>query len=72
MFMQQTAAIIQHKVMQELERLLETDVEVVSGGDLTRNQQLVLDYRARCRRVLENTLEAMNMEELFGEDEDEE
>jgi len=72
MFMQQTAAIIQHKVMQELERLLETDVEVVSGGDLTRNQQLVLDYRARCRRVLENTLEAMNMEELFGEDENEE
>ncbi|KAH7158967.1 hypothetical protein DER46DRAFT_610821 [Fusarium sp. MPI-SDFR-AT-0072] len=70
MFLQQTAAIIQHKVMQELERLLETDVEVVGGGDLTRNQQLALDYRARCRRVLENTLEAMNMEELFGEDEE--
>ncbi|KAI8662940.1 hypothetical protein LRP88_07143 [Fusarium phalaenopsidis] len=70
MFLQQTAAIIQHKVMQELERLLETDVEVVGGGDLTRNQQLALDYRARCRRVLENTLEAMNADELFG-DEDE-
>ncbi|KAI1055907.1 hypothetical protein LB506_009314 [Fusarium annulatum] len=70
MFLQQTAAIIQHKVMQELERLLETDVEVVGGGDLTRNQQLALDYRARCRRVLENTLEAMNMEELFGEDDE--
>lgn len=70
MFLQQTAAIIQHKVMQELERLLETDVEVVGGGDLTRNQQLALDYRARCRRVLENTLEAMDADELFG-DEDE-
>ncbi|KAF9780669.1 hypothetical protein IL306_015266 [Fusarium sp. DS 682] len=70
-FLQQTAAIIQHKVMQELERLLETDVEVVGGGDLTRNQQLALDYRAKCRRVLENTLEAMDMEELFGKDEDE-
>ncbi|KAF5023883.1 hypothetical protein F66182_4042 [Fusarium sp. NRRL 66182] len=71
-FLQQTAAIIQHKVMQELERLLETDVEVVGGGDLTRNQQLALDYRARCRRVLENTLEAMDMEELFGAEEEEE
>ncbi|OBS25767.1 hypothetical protein FPOA_06302 [Fusarium poae] len=71
MFMQQTAAIIQHKVMQELERLLETDVEVVGGGDLTRNQQLALDYRARCKKVLENTLEAMDMDELFGEDEEE-
>ncbi|KAF4996836.1 hypothetical protein FDECE_12292 [Fusarium decemcellulare] len=70
-FLQQTAAIIQHKVMQELERLLETDVEVVVGGDLTRNQQLALDYRARCRRVLENTLEAMDMNELFGDDDDE-
>ncbi|KAF4976867.1 hypothetical protein FZEAL_6532 [Fusarium zealandicum] len=71
MFLQQTAAIIQHKVMQELERLLETDVEVVGGGDLTRNQQLVLDYRARCRRVLENTLEAINSDELFGEEDEE-
>ncbi|KAM0201781.1 hypothetical protein ACHAPA_009518 [Fusarium lateritium] len=71
-FMQQTAAIIQHKVMQELERLLETDVEIVGGGELTRNQHLALDYRARCKQVLENTLEAMNMEELFGEDEEEE
>ncbi|RGP76098.1 hypothetical protein FLONG3_5489 [Fusarium longipes] len=71
MFMQQTAAIIQHKVMQELERLLETDVEVVGEEDLTRNQRLALDYRARCRKVLENTLEAMNTEELFGEDEEE-
>ncbi|KAF5246951.1 hypothetical protein FAUST_1006 [Fusarium austroamericanum] len=70
-FMQQTAAIIQHKVMQELERLLETDVEVVGGGDLTRNQQLALDYRARCKKVLETTLEAMDMDELFGEDEEE-
>ncbi|KAF7533756.1 hypothetical protein G7Z17_g13463 [Cylindrodendrum hubeiense] len=70
-FLQQTAAIIQHKVMQELERLDETDVEVVGGGDLTRNQQLALDYRARCRRVLENTLEAMDADGLFGQGEDE-
>lgn len=71
MYLQQTAAIIQHKVMQELERLDETDVEVVGGGDLTRNQQLALDYRARCRRVLENTLEAMDANGLFGQGEGE-
>ncbi|KAF7563128.1 hypothetical protein G7046_g1022 [Stylonectria norvegica] len=65
-YLQQTAAIIQHKVMQELDRLEETDVEVVGGGDLTANQKLALDYRARCRRVLENTLEAMSTDELFG------
>ncbi|KAK7429035.1 hypothetical protein QQZ08_004442 [Neonectria magnoliae] len=69
-YLQQTAAIIQHKVMQELERLDETDVEVVGGGDLTHNQQLALDYRARCRRVLENTLEAMDTDGLFGEEDE--
>lgn len=69
LYLQQTAAIIQHKVMQELERLDETDVEVVGGGDeFTQNQRLALDYRARCRRVLENTLEAMNPDEIFGQD----
>ncbi|KAM5350466.1 hypothetical protein ACJ41O_006971 [Fusarium nematophilum] len=69
-YVQQTAAIIQNKVLRDLERLQETDVEVVSG-DLTRNQKLALDYRARCRQVLENTLEAMDMEGLTGEDEEE-
>ncbi|KAF4121977.1 set domain protein [Geosmithia morbida] len=62
--MEHTVAIIQHKVMQELERLDETEVEVAAGDEeaLTANQRLALDYRARCRAVLENTLEAMGDE----------
>lgn len=58
----QTAAIIQNKVMQELERLNETDVEVDDGerARLTPCQKLALDYRDRCRVVLESTLEMMN------------
>lgn len=62
--LEQTVALIQHKVLQELERLDETDVDVI-GGDLdllTRNQRLALDYRARCRQVLENTLEAIRLD----------
>lgn len=66
-FLQQTAAIIQHKVFQELERLDETDVEVSGDGELTQNQQSALDYRARCRQVLENTLEAIDSDGLFDE-----
>lgn len=66
-YLQQAAAIIQHKVWHELERLNETDVEVV-GGDLTPNQKLALDYRERCRRVLENTLEAMDLDGLFDDE----
>lgn len=58
--LEQTVAVIQHKVMQELERLSETDFEVDGdGSDLTRNQKLALEYRARCRAVLESTLEDM-------------
>ena len=59
--LEHTMAIIQHKVMQELERLEETDVEVSPGDEeaLGRNQRLALEYRQRCRMVLENTLEAM-------------
>ncbi|OAQ71022.1 SET domain-containing protein [Pochonia chlamydosporia 170] len=70
MFLQQTVAIIQHKVLQELERLSETDVEVVGGdeGDLTRNQRLALDYRGRCRKVLEGVLESMSGDEIFDDD----
>lgn len=62
--LEHTMAIIQHKVMQELERLEETDVEVPPGAEeaLTRNQRLALEYRQRCRTVLENTLESMGVE----------
>ncbi|ODA83883.1 hypothetical protein RJ55_02399 [Drechmeria coniospora] len=66
--LEQTAAVIQHKVLQELERLDETDVEIV-GGDvdlLTANQRLALDYRDRCRKVLESTLEAIGRDEMLG------
>ena len=63
--LEHTMAIIQHKVMQELERLDETDVDVAPGEEaaLTNNQRLALEYRKRCRAVLENTLEAMEAEE---------
>ncbi|POR32960.1 Protein-lysine N-methyltransferase EFM1 [Tolypocladium paradoxum] len=69
LYLEQTVAVIQHKVLQELERLNETDVEVV-GGDLdllTRNQRLALDYRERCRQVLENTLGAMSQDEVLND-----
>ncbi|KAG6060632.1 hypothetical protein E4U17_003804 [Claviceps sp. LM77 group G4] len=67
----QTVAIIQHQLLQELERLNETDVEVVDGdeADLTGNQRLALDYRARCRAVLEQVLEAIDGDDVFGDDE---
>lgn len=60
-FVEQTAAVIQHKVLQELERLDETEVEVAEEDRerLTANQRLALEYRRRCRAVLESTLEAM-------------
>lgn len=60
-FVEQTAAVIQHKVLQELERLDETEVEVAEEDRerLTGNQRLALEYRGRCRAVLESTLEAM-------------
>ncbi|KAM0261019.1 hypothetical protein ACHAQJ_002458 [Trichoderma viride] len=66
-FLEQTVAIIQHKVLQELERLNETDMEVV-GEDaelLSPNQRLALEYRERCREVLENTLGAMGEDEMM-------
>ncbi|KAK5989271.1 Ribosomal lysine N-methyltransferase set10 [Cladobotryum mycophilum] len=71
--LEQTVAIIQHKVLQELERLNETDVEVL-GSDrelLSQNQRLALEYRERCRQVLENTLTAMSEDELLRFDEEE-
>ncbi|RFU74389.1 hypothetical protein TARUN_7864 [Trichoderma arundinaceum] len=69
-FLEQTVAIIQHKVLQELERLNETDMEVV-GEDaelLSPNQRLALEYRERCRQVLENTLGAMGDDEMMQYD----
>ncbi|TFB01894.1 Ribosomal lysine N-methyltransferase set10 [Trichoderma ghanense] len=69
-FLEQTIAIIQHKVLQELERLNETDMEVV-GEDaelLSPNQRLALEYRERCRMVLENTLTAMGEDEFMQDD----
>lgn len=71
LYLEQTVAIIQHKVLQELERLNETDVEVV-GGELTRNQKLAFDYRERCRLVLEGTLEAMDADEFLTTEEEQE
>ncbi|KAI5457413.1 hypothetical protein BGZ63DRAFT_365025 [Mariannaea sp. PMI_226] len=68
--LQHTAAIIQHKVMQELERLYETEIEVPEGADLTHIQQLALTYRAQCKQVLETTLEAMQGDELLAEDDE--
>ncbi|KAL7896263.1 hypothetical protein HDV63DRAFT_385289 [Trichoderma sp. SZMC 28014] len=70
-YLEQTVAIIQHKVLQELERLNETDMEVV-GDDvelLSPNQRLALEYRERCRRVLENTLGTMGEDEMMQYDE---
>lgn len=59
--LQQTIAVIQHKLLQELERLEETDVEVDEDQReaLTRNQQLALWYRESCRQVLEAALESI-------------
>lgn len=56
MYLEQTVAIIQHKMLQELERLDETDVEVVDGEVVEGNQKLALHYRERCRAVLEGVL----------------
>ncbi|KAL7809080.1 hypothetical protein V8C26DRAFT_412384 [Trichoderma gracile] len=69
-FLEQTIAIIQHKVLQELERLNETDMEVV-GEDaelLSPNQRLALEYRERCRMVLENTLAAIGEDEVVEDE----
>ncbi|PHH67595.1 hypothetical protein CDD82_1295 [Ophiocordyceps australis] len=65
-FLDQTIAMIQHKVLQELERLNETeyDVDLVNLALLTPNERLALDYRERCRNVLDNTLEAIDADAI--------
>ncbi|KAK2001715.1 SET domain-containing protein [Colletotrichum falcatum] len=58
----QTVAIIQDKVLQELERLDQSEFEMDEAG-ATRNQRMAYHYRRQCRRVLENVLESMVMPE---------
>jgi protein-histidine N-methyltransferase len=57
--LEQTMAIIQNKVLQDLERLDESEFEV-DPESLTKNQTLALDYRSRCRNVLMNVLESID------------
>lgn len=61
--LEQTVAIVQHKALQELEKLEQSDFEVGEGQeeDLTRNQRMAWVYRAQCRRVLETVLESLEM-----------
>ncbi|KAI9155417.1 Ribosomal lysine N-methyltransferase set10 [Paramyrothecium foliicola] len=67
-YLEQTVAIVQHKVFRELERLNETDVEVAGAGELDKNQKLALEYRERCRQVLESTLEAIDSDDFFEQE----
>lgn len=65
--LEQVVGTIQGKLIQELEKLNEHDVEVDEEDLelLTRNQKLAIDYRQRCRVVLERALEAMDKDEYF-------
>ncbi|KXH46081.1 SET domain-containing protein [Colletotrichum salicis] len=56
----QTIGIIQHKVLQELERLDQSEFEM-EEAEATRNQIMAYRYRRQCRKVLENVLESMEM-----------
>ncbi|KAK1574047.1 SET domain-containing protein [Colletotrichum navitas] len=58
----QTVAIIQDKVLQELERLDQSEFEMEEAG-ATRNQLMAYHYRRQCRKVLENVLESMVLPE---------
>ncbi|PHH59442.1 hypothetical protein CDD81_3202 [Ophiocordyceps australis] len=71
-YLVQTIAMIQHKVLQELQRLNETEVEVAGNNWalLTPNERLALDYRDRCRKVLDNTLEAIARDGILADDVD--
>ncbi|KAH6695710.1 SET domain-containing protein [Plectosphaerella plurivora] len=63
--LEQTIAIVQHKALQELEKLEQSDFEVEEDQeeDLTWNQRMAWEYRAQCRRVLESVLESLEMPE---------
>lgn len=65
--LEQVVGTIQGKLIQELEKLNENDVEVDEEDLelLTRNQKLAIDYRQRCRVVLERALEAIDKDEYF-------
>lgn len=54
-------ATVQHKALQELEKLDESEIEVDEGqvAELTRCQALAVGYRRRCREVLEAVLEGI-------------
>ncbi|KAK1721456.1 hypothetical protein CaCOL14_011935 [Colletotrichum acutatum] len=56
----QTIGIIQHKVLQELERLDQSEFEM-EEAESTRNQIMAYRYRRQCRKVLESVLESMEM-----------
>ncbi|KAH7368068.1 SET domain-containing protein [Plectosphaerella cucumerina] len=63
--LEQTVAIVQHKALQELEKLEQSDFEVdeEQEEDLTRNQRMAWEYRRQCRRVLETLLESLEVPE---------
>ncbi|KOS19354.1 Ribosomal N-lysine methyltransferase set10 [Escovopsis weberi] len=65
--LEQAAAVIQHKLLQELERLDETEVWVTgdeASRSLSPRARLALEYRRSCRQVLEGCLERMEMDGL--------
>ncbi|KAF6835502.1 SET domain-containing protein [Colletotrichum musicola] len=62
--LEQTVAIVQYKVLQELERLDQSETELEDEAAATRNQVTALRYRAQCRKVLETVLETMEMPDV--------
>lgn len=54
-------ATVQHKALQELEKLDQSEIEVDEAqmAELTRCQALAVGYRRRCREVLEAVLEGI-------------
>ncbi|KAF4899788.1 Ribosomal lysine N-methyltransferase set10 [Colletotrichum fructicola] len=60
--LEQTVAIIQNKIFQELERLDQSEFEL-DESEATRNQLMACEYRRQCRKVLMNALESMGMTE---------
>ncbi|TEA16271.1 Ribosomal lysine N-methyltransferase set10 [Colletotrichum sidae] len=58
--LEQTVAIIQNKVLQELERLDQSEFEL-EEAEATRAQLMAYGYRRQCRKVLMNVLESMDL-----------